>query len=78
MRTSNEQKISELRSILQEIVDRSTYVADYDIDVMIREDGEMLVNIVLANEDGVVIREFEDTYFQVFCWAKLVLYPLLD
>lgn len=77
MRTNDMQKLNELKNILQEIVEKSYTVDDYDIEALKTETGELLVNVALSNEDGVVIREFEGTYFEVLCTAKLVLYPLI-
>lgn len=77
MRTNDMQKINELKNILQEIVDKSYTIADYDIEALKTETGELLVNVTLSNDDGVVVREFEGTYFEVLYTAKLVLYPLI-
>lgn len=77
MRTNDIQKIKVLENILQQIVDNSNTIYYYDIETL-SADGDLLVNAVLSNEDGVVIREFEGTYFEVLCDVKLVLYGLLD
>lgn len=77
MRTNDIQKIKVLENILQQIVDNSNTIYYYDIETL-STDGNLLVNTVLSNEDGVVIREFEGTYFEVLCDVKLVLYGLLD
>lgn len=77
MRTNNIQKIKVLEDILQQIVDNSNTIYYYDIETL-STDGNLLVNAVLSNEDGIVIREFEGTYFEVLCDVKLVLYGLLD
>lgn len=78
MRTNNIQKIKVLENILQQIVDNSNTIYYYDIETLSTENEELLVNAVLSNEDGIVIREFEGTYFEVLCDVKLVLYGLLD
>lgn len=77
MRTNNEQKIRELEKVLDEIIERSRTAKDYDIDTLSLECGELLVNVALVNEDGVVIWQSEGTYFEVLCAVKLILYPLL-
>ena len=77
MRTNNEQKIRELEKVLDEIIGRSRTAKDYDIETLSLECGELLVNVALVNEDGVVIWQSEGTYFEVLCAVKLVLYPLL-
>lgn len=77
MRTNNEQKIKELERILEEIIEKSRTARDYDIETLSLECGELLVNVALVNEDGVVIWQSEGTYFEVLCAVKLVLYPLL-
>lgn len=77
MRANDMQKLEELRNVLQTIVDKSYTIADYDMEALKTETGELLVNVALSNDDGVVIREFEGTYFEVLCTAKLVLYPLI-
>lgn len=77
MRTNDIQKIKVLENILQQIVDNSNTIYYYDIETL-STDGDLLVNAVLSNEDGIVIREFEGTYFEVLCDVKLVLYGLLD
>lgn len=77
MRTNDIQKIKVLENILQQIVDNSNTIYYYDIETL-STDGNLLVNAVLSNEDGIVIREFEGTYFEVLCDVKLVLYGLLD
>ena len=71
------QKIKVLENILQQIVDNSNTIYYYDIETL-STDGDLLVNAVLSNEDGIVIREFEGTYFEVLCDVKLVLYGLLE
>lgn len=78
MRANNRQKIEELKKILQEVVDRSNEIEDYDIETLSTENEELLVNAALCNKDGVVITDCEGTYLDVFCWAKLILYPLLN
>lgn len=77
MRTNDIQKIKVLENILQQIVDNSNTIYYYDIETL-STDGDLLVNAVLSNEDGIVIREFEGNYFEVLCDVKLVLYGLLD
>lgn len=77
MRTNDIQKIKVLENILQQIVDNSNTIYYYDIETLLAN-GDLLVNAVLSNEDGIVIREFEGTYFEVLCDVKLVLYGLLD
>ena len=77
MRTNDMQKIKVLENILQQIVDNSNTIYYYDIETL-STDGDLLVNAVLSNEDGIVIREFEGTYFEVLCDVKLVLYGLLE
>ena len=76
MRANNKQKIKVLESILQQIVDLSTIITDYDIEILENND-ELLVNVALNNEDGVVVWEREGTYFEVYCECELVLYPLI-
>lgn len=77
MRTNDIQKIKVLENILQQIVDNSNTTYSYDIETLSTENEELLVNAVLCNEDGVVIRDFEGTYFEVLCDIKIVLYALI-
>lgn len=77
MRANNKQKIKVLESILQQIVDKSKVVTDYDIEIL-ENNEELLVNVVLSNEDGIVIWEREGTYFEVYCECELLLWSLLD
>lgn len=77
MRTNNKQKIQEMERILEEIIEKSISVEDYDIVTKV-EDDELLVSVALVNNDGVVIWESQGTYFGVLCDIKLILYGLLD
>lgn len=76
MRAYNKQRIEVLESILKQIVEKSKIVCDYDIETLDKDD-KLYINIALSNEDGVVIKEFEGTYLEVFYDLKLTLYPLL-
>lgn len=76
MRTNNEQKINELKRILEEIIGKSKSVVGYDIETKV-EDDELFVSVALVNDDGVVMWDTEGTYFEVWCALKLVLYPLI-
>lgn len=76
MRAYNKQRIEVLESILRQIVEKSKTVYDYDIQTL-EKDDKLYINIALSDEDGVVIKEFEGTYLEVFHDLKLTLYPLL-
>lgn len=77
MRTNENERIKELNRILSEITEKSRYITDYDCDYLRTSEGELLANVALVNEDGIVVKECEGTLFEVTCWARLVLYPLL-
>lgn len=77
MRLNNKQKIDLLRGVLQEVVNKSISIRDYDIEATEISNGGLLVNVALSNEDGVVVKEFEGNYFDVLCSCKLILYPLI-
>lgn len=77
MRTNNVQKTNELKSILQQIINMSTTAETYVIKSQPTKSGTLKVEALLKNKEDEVIWEVKGTYFEVFCAAKLILYPLL-
>lgn len=78
MKSNNKQKIKVLKEILQQIVDKSKCVDSYGIKTIPLKNGEMYVDVLLRNIDGIIIAQCDGRFDDVKTWAKLTLYPLLE